>query len=118
MERKKVLECRDLHRKLGKKEILKGKSYDISRFVSLCSQAFLPKVVFQLEEYGLPRMISKKLQKSGFIDFQSKDLTIHKAIDLFNEIGVQKLLLQTIELDDFNKYTLNYFYEGIKIPNA
>lgn len=100
------------------KEILKGKSYDISRFVSLCSQAFLPKVVFQLEEYGLPRMISKKLQKSGFIDFQSKDLTIHKAIDLFNEIGVQKLLLQTIELDDFDKYTLNYFYEGIKIPNA
>jgi len=100
------------------KEILKGKGYDISRFISLCAHAFLPKVVFQLEEYGLPRMISKKLQNSGLIDFYSKDLTIHNAIDIFNKIGLENVLKNTDDLDDFDRYILDYFYEGIKITNA
>lgn len=96
------------------KEILKNKDYDISRFISWCAQAFLPKVVFQLEEYGLPRMISKKIQNSGIIDFHSEDLTIHKAIEIFNEIGIKNMINKTEDLDDFDKYILDYFYQGIK----
>ncbi len=100
------------------KRILRHKHYDISRFISLCSQAFLPRVVFQLEEYGLPRMISKKMHNSKIIDFYNSELTIHMAIGHFNKIGLEKVLTGTQDLDDFDKYILRYFYEGIKITNA
>lgn len=101
------------------KEILKNKHYDISRFISLCSQAFLPKVMFQLEEYGLPRMISKKLQESKIINFYDNELTIHDAIEKFNQIGIESILEQTSDIDEFDKYILNYFFEGITLttPN-
>src|SRR5690606_33019988 len=69
------------------KEILKDKKYDISPFVAYVSHAFLPSVVFQLEEYGLPRMISKKIQESKLINFYDSNLTIHKTIEIFNELG-------------------------------
>ena len=101
------------------KEILKGKNYDISKFIGLCSQAFLPKVMFQLEEYGLPRMISKKFQESKVINFYDSELTIHGAIKKFNEIGLESILELTSDLDEFDKYILDYFFDGIKIttPN-
>ncbi len=100
------------------KEILVGKGYDISKFIGYCSQAFLPKVVFQLEEYGLPRMISKKLQESEIINFYNKELTIHKAIEIFNQIGQKQLIERTKGLDNFDNYILDYFFDGIKITNA
>ncbi|WP_226294343.1 DEAD/DEAH box helicase [Aquimarina algicola] len=100
------------------KRILRDKSYDITRFMTLCSQAFLPKVVFQLEEYGLPRMISKKMHKSKVIDFYDSELTIHKAIVTFNEMGKEKTIEQTKDLDNFDKYILDYFFDGIKITNV
>lgn len=99
------------------KQILANKNYDISRFIKLCSQAFLPKVVFQLEEYGLPRMISKKIHESKLIDFYDNDLTIHKVVEKFNEIGRDKTIEKTNNLDEFDKYILNYFFDGIKIMN-
>lgn len=99
------------------KRILITKNYDISRFISLCSQAFLPKVVFQLEEYGLPRMISKKIHHSKIINFYDRDLTIHSVIEQFSEIGMDKLVQETNDLDDFDLYIISYFYDGIKINN-
>lgn len=101
------------------KEILKNKNYDISKFIALCSQAFLPKVMFQLEEYGLPRMISKKLQESEIINFYDNELTIHDAIKRFNQIGLESILEQTSDIDEFDKYILDYFFDGIRIttPN-
>lgn len=95
------------------KEILKDKNYDISRFVSLTSHAFLPSVVFQLEEYGMPRMISKKIHASKLVDFYDETLTIHKAIDIFNDLGINKIK-ELVSLDEFDIYILEYFYEGIK----
>lgn len=100
------------------KRILKTKGYDITRFMTLCSQAFLPKVVFQLEEYGLPRMISKKIHESEVINFFDTELTIHSAISQFNEIGKEATIEQTKYLDNFDKYILDYFFDGIKITNA
>ncbi|MDO6852098.1 hypothetical protein Q4599_00795 [Cellulophaga lytica] len=100
------------------KRILKSKSYDITRFMTLCSQAFLPKVVFQLEEYGLPRMISKKSHESEVINFFDSELTIHSAIAQLNEIGKETTIERTKDLDNFDKYILDYFFDGIKITNA
>lgn len=97
------------------KRVLKDKQYDISKFIRWCSHAFLPKVVFQLEEYGLPRMISKKLHHSEIINFYDSELTIHSTIDHFNKIGKQAILDTTDDLDDFDKYILNYFFDGIRI---
>ena len=95
------------------KEILKDKNYDISRFVSLASHAFLPSVVYQLEEFGMPRMISKKIHSNKLINFYDKDLNIHNALELFNEIGLEKILsIQT--LTPFDIYIIEYFYDGIK----
>jgi hypothetical protein len=100
------------------KRILVNKQYDISKFIKWCSNAFLPKVVFQLEEYGLPRMISKKIHESKIIDFYDSELTIHKAVEKFNEIGKEATIERTNNLDEFDKYILNYFFDGIKITNA
>jgi len=100
------------------KRILVNKQYDISKFIKWCSNAFLPKVVFQLEEYGLPRMISKKIHVSEIIDFYDSELTIHKVVEKFNEIGKESTIKRTNNLDEFDKYILNYFFDGIKISNA
>jgi hypothetical protein len=95
------------------REILKDKNYDISRFVSLASHAFLPSVVYQLEEFGMPRMISKKIHNSKLINFYDKDLNIHQTLELFNSIGVEKIL-SIDTLTPFDKYIVEYFYDGIK----
>ena len=95
------------------KEILRHKNCDISRFVAWTSHAFLPSVVFQLEEYGLPRMISKKIHASKLIDFYDTNLTIHRTIEIFNELGIETIC-KKVELDEFDKYILDYFYDGIK----
>ncbi|TCN54649.1 hypothetical protein D0809_18450 [Flavobacterium circumlabens] len=96
------------------RELLKEKNYDISQFIAYISHAFLPSVVFQLEEYGLPRMISKKIHKSEVIDFYDQELTIHSVIEKFNLIGINKIK-QNVELDEFDNYILDYFFDGIKI---
>ncbi|EGB2116665.1 DEAD/DEAH box helicase, partial [Campylobacter jejuni] len=49
---------------------------DISSFVTKLSNAFLPSVVYTLEEFGLPRIISKKLHECKFINFENKELTL------------------------------------------
>lgn len=96
------------------KEILKDKNYDISRFVSLSAHAFLPTVVYQLEEFGMPRMISKKIHNSKMMNFYDKDLNIHNALDYFNKIGRDRIL-KIDTLIDFDKYIIDYFFEGITV---
>lgn len=95
------------------KVIFKKDNIDISSFAAKVSYAFLPPIVYQLEEYGLPRMISKKIQRNGQIDFLSEDLDIHSAISLFNSIGKDSLIEGIPDLSDFEIYILDYFYEGI-----
>lgn len=92
------------------KEIIPKKNYDITKFITWCSNAFLPPVIYQLEEYGLPRTISIKLHKKEVINLIDSD--IHKAIDDFIDIGYDNII-HNLELDAFDKYILKYFYEGI-----
>ena len=86
---------------------------DVSDFVHRASNAFLPKLVFQLEEYGLPRMISKKIHSSRMINLEDDSIEISTIIDKFKEIGLDNLLVSVKGLDAFDKYIIKYFYQGI-----
>lgn len=97
------------------KEILK-KGTDLSYFISKLSHAFLPSVVYQLEGYGLPRMISRKLHDNKLINFLDEELTIHIAIDKFHQIGKDNILSKQF-LDEFDKYIVEYSYDGITVSN-
>ena len=87
---------------------------DISDFIHRASNAFLPKLVFQLEEYGLPRMISKKIHSSRMINLEDDSIELSTIIDKFKEIGLKNLLVSVKGLDAFDKYIVKYFYQGIE----
>jgi len=89
-------------------------SIDISPFIAKTSHAFLPKIVYQLEEYGLPRMISKQINNAKLIDLENNEQEINDVIQTFLELGIEQI--KTIHtLDEFDKYIVQYFYDGIKI---
>ena len=85
---------------------------DIEPFITKISNAFLPAVVFQLEEFGLPRMISRKLQDAKIIDFELDMLTIQSAISQLTD--KKDDVFRILTLDKFDKYILKYFYQGIQ----
>lgn len=93
--------------------ILKENGTDISPFINKISSAFLPPLVFELEEYGLPRMISKKINDSKIIDLEN-DCSINEVIDKFQEIGKEKVI-EAINASNFEKYIVEYFFDGITI---
>lgn len=86
---------------------------DISPFIAKISHAFLPKLVYELEEYGLPRMVSKRIQEAGVINLEDTELSIHDAISQFNQVGMQSLVKKVGNLHPFESYILEYFYDGI-----
>lgn len=97
-------------------QVLCLSSVDISPFVTRLSNAFLPSVVFTLEEFGLPRMLSKKLHKYKFINFEDNNLYIDDALMRFKNQGiksVEQILTKNNDFDEFDKYILNYFYDGL-----
>lgn len=57
-------------------KMIVSSSVDISAFIGRMSRAFLPSAVYHLEEYGLPRMISKKIHASGLIDFLDPEMDL------------------------------------------
>lgn len=95
------------------KEIFPDLNIDISSVVTKFHYSFLPKNVYLLEEYGLPRMISKKIQLSGLVNIENNDSSLHSIIDNFNELGYEIVIQQVKTLDSFDKYILEYFFEGI-----
>lgn len=97
------------------KRALKNSNVDISPFIFKVSHAFLPPVVYQLEEYGLPRMISRKLHDASVIDFEQEDVDLHDIINLFLGIGLEYIVSNVSTLDRFDIFILGYFYEGITL---
>lgn len=95
------------------KKLFDPTSPDISLFVGKAANAFLPKLVYQLEEYGLPRMISRKIQDSGLINFEDDSVEISEIITQFNNIGREKIIHSLNNLLPFDKFVINYFYAGI-----
>lgn len=100
------------------KHLWSDRDVDISPFIVKVSHAFLPTTVYQLEEYGLPRMISRKIQDAGIINLENTDIALHEALEQFLEIGSKELLSQIRNLDEFDKYIIDYFYRGIIRPSA
>ncbi|MBX3615601.1 DEAD/DEAH box helicase [Nitrosomonas sp.] len=96
------------------KEIVPVHKIDISPFIAKLSKAFLPSCVMELEEYGLPRMLAKRITASGLINFEDEKLDLHSAIKLLRELKPE-IFAKTEGLDDFDRYVLDYFYEGIAI---
>lgn len=86
---------------------------DISPFISRVSHAFLPPVVYQLEEYGLPRMITKKIHRAKIIDFENDEIDLHSVLDLFKGLTKGHLIESIPDIDDFDKYIIEYFFDGI-----
>lgn len=95
------------------KQVVYSGTPDISEFIHKASNAFLPKLVFQLEEYGLPRMISKKMQRSGLVNLEDDNKEINAVIMEFNRIGIDKVLSSICRLHPFEDYIIRYFYDGI-----
>lgn len=89
------------------------KNIDISPCISRISNLFLPKLVYQLEEYGLPRSLSKKIVKAGIIELDNPNMTLSDAIKHFKEIGKNKLIAEISDKHPFEDYILEYFYSGI-----
>lgn len=95
------------------KKVLKNGNVDISPFAFKTSHAFLPPLVYDLEEYGLPRMISRKLHDAEILDFESKDTELHDFIDLLVEIGYDRISSSISTLDRFDLFVLEHFFDGI-----
>jgi hypothetical protein len=91
-------------------------SVDISPFIGRMSRAFLPSAVYHLEEYGLPRMISKKIHMSGLIDFQDPSMDLLKAIDRFKNLG-KDAVLAIRSLGPFDRYVVRFFFDGITLDD-
>lgn len=87
-------------------------SVDIGVFIGKVSHAFLPPAVHNLEEYGLPRMISRKLHNARFIDFSSPDLDLRSALHVFHQNGLEAAL-RVETLTAFDRYILRFFFQGI-----
>lgn len=86
-------------------------SIDLTKFIGGLSNCFLPKAVFELEEYGLPRMISRKIHQSGIIDLRSTR-PINDVISDFLLIGKGQLV-SSVSLSEFDVYIVDYFFDGI-----
>ena len=69
--------------------------------------------MYQLEEYGLPRSLSKKIVNAGLIELDNPDMNLVDAIGRFKEIGKDKLSESIPDKHDFEDYILEHFYSGI-----
>lgn len=98
-------------------KILVNSTVDVGSFVGKVSHAFLPPAVHHLEEYGLPRMLSRKLHHAGFIDFSKDGLDLRTALSLLRARGLDAAL-KVDTLGPFDRYILRYFFDGITPEDA
>lgn len=96
------------------KEIVPEHKIDISPFIAKLSKAFLPSCVMTLEEYGLPRMLVKKIHASGLIDFEDEGLELHPTLDQLRGLAFD-IYEKVNGLDNFDRYVLEYFLDGISL---
>lgn len=98
-------------------KIIVNPSVDISAFIGRMSRAFLPSAVYHLEEYGLPRMISKKIHASGLIDFEDPNMDLLRALERFKYLG-RETILAIRSLGPFDRYIIRFFFDGITPDDA
>jgi hypothetical protein len=93
-------------------KIIVDPSVDVSGFVGRMSRAFLPSAVYHLEEYGLPRMISKKIHNARLINFEDPNMDLLTALEVFKTLGIKRFL-EVKNLDLFDRYVVKFFFDGI-----
>lgn len=91
-----------------------GSNFDITPFTTRLACAFLPPNVFKLEEYGLPRMLSRKIHDSGLIDLENTKLPLHDCLKGFIRVGSETIFRKIHTLTNFEKYIIEGFFEGIQ----
>ena len=97
-------------------ERILSEKIDISPFISKLSHVFLPKTVYELEEYGLPRMISKKLHKSGLINLEDDDISLDQTLNQLKQLSNKYTESELYtKLHPFERYILKYFFDGLRI---
>lgn len=81
------------------------------------SHAFLPKNIFYLEEWGLPRMVSKKIHQSGVINLEDDNIPFEDIITKFKTEIDKAPLINTLKnkgsFFDFDDRFIEHFYEGL-----
>ena len=98
-------------------KIIVNPSIDISPFIARMSRAFLPSAVYHLEEYGLPRMISKKIHVAGLINFEDPNMDLLLALERFKDLG-KDAVLAVRSLGAFDRYVVKFFFDGITPDEA
>lgn len=97
------------------KIVLGDNKLNLSPFVIKLQSAFLPPHVYTLEEFGLPRMLSKTIDKSNIIkfDFNDNNVDINKTLERFKEN--KDKIKELFDKNSFDYYILKYFYDGISV---
>lgn len=98
------------------KIIFDNKNIDISKkMVQRMYNLFMPSKILQLEEYGLPRMITKKL--IGILpNIKNEEISIITLLEEFKKLGPNKIinhLKENNKFCDFDDEFIKYFFEGI-----
>ena len=94
------------------KYMLPDEHIDISAFSTKLSYAFLPPLVYYLEEYGLPRTLSKEISDSKIVNFEA-DIPVSEFLTKLKLIGIDTIISSLKWEDSFNKEILEYFFRGI-----
>lgn len=91
------------------------RKFDISPFVYRLSHAFLPATVYQLEEYGLPRMLSRKIHLAKVVDFVDVDLSLPDAIKALD--SRRDAIYQVFD-SPAEHFMLDHFYSGVTVDQV
>jgi hypothetical protein len=89
------------------------RGFDISPAVFRMSHAFLPPVVYQLEELGLPRMLTRKIHDAGISNFENPELTLVNAIIVLR--SAQRRIAMNVFKNTFERYAFDFFLEGVTV---
>lgn len=89
-----------------------NKNISIDSLVNRLSKIFLPVNVYNLEEYWLPRVISRKIQNSWLINLEDDNIPTSEIISQFVKLWKDELL-KYHEFDNFDKYIIEYFFNWI-----
>lgn len=77
------------------------------------SSAFLPPLVFSLEEMGLPRGLSRRIHEAGLIDLERTDISMNKLLEEMQSIGMEEIIDTLKCKNTFDAYILKNFFKGI-----
>ncbi|MRI43614.1 hypothetical protein D5301_15445 [Stenotrophomonas sp. MH181796] len=92
-----------------------NRGFDVSPFIYRLSHAFLPATVYQLEEYGLPRMLSRRIHLSAIVDFERADLSLPDAL---KALETRRSEVYELFGSPAEHFMLDHFYAGVTVDQG